>query len=176
MQLIQVQTYPDELISLEEAKIYLQEDRDENDDLIEALIESAISIIRQKTNRQIKRTDLKLITDAEELVELVYPPVISVSRVTLNGETLGAEDYELLNSEYKTYLKLKVDFATTDEVEIEYSAGYGEGQLPSMLKTVILMLVRSHYDQRGGAIIGATISEIPYTIDYILDEFRIRYV
>ena len=175
MQLIKLQTYLDSLIGIHEVKNYLQEDRDENDLLIQTLILGAADVIRQKTNRQILRTDFRLIdTLKDDRIELVYPPIIEVTKVTINGEELSESDYEVLHSEHQTYLQID-DYGDEQEVEVEYSAGFTQSTLPAMLKIALLMLVRTHYDLRG-SVTEQRITEIPHSINYILDGFRLGYL
>lgn len=145
------------LLSLDSVKLYLRVDTDDEDDLIEALIQSAIDTAEKFMNRDILTTvwvnkrdnlyqDLTLrrggfqsVSGIEYMVDGVY---------TL----LDEDEYQIANGMYGKVYSINVpEYDEHPEaIKITFSTGFGaSGDVPSAIITAIKAHVAFLYENRG---------------------------
>ena len=60
-------------------------------------------------------------------------------------------------------------------IKITYTVGYVEAeQIPAMLRQAAKIIVGQWYENRQEAIVGRSVSSIPMTATYILNEYKVR--
>lgn len=120
-------------VPLQAAKNYMRVDYDDDDVLITSMIWAAVDFIEQYTGRLLARSTCKAFyyQSGGDKVVLYYADNIVLdpgSEYTVKGGAICTEDRE---------------------VEIEYTAGYENCDLPSWAKQAILANVAYRYTNRG---------------------------
>ncbi len=144
----------DEPLSLDEAKLYLRIDSQEEDLLINDLIVSARLTAEQWLKRSLINQSWKLAYDAclPECVGLPMGPVNSVTSVTVvnrdnTTQAVDASTY-YLNAAHDTivFQSAVIGF----RIEIIYATGYGTASaVPRPIKQGMLSHIAAMYDNRG---------------------------
>ena len=139
-----------EPITLEEAKIFLRIDTDEENTLLESLISAARLYAEKYTTRSfITQTwEMRTRTVAERLF-LPYPPVQMVESVVVDGVTVTQDKYILL-PEDTLYCMTPLYSVTPSGIVITYTAGYGDTpqSVPRDIRQAILITVAGLYENR----------------------------
>ena len=173
-----------EPISLEEAKLFLRVDHDEEDDLIEALIGAARGHCEDYQRRTIAETTYQLTLDEfpkEKFIKLPNPPLKSVLSVTYTDEegtvnTFSTDNYIVDSDSEPGRIALKEgkEWATdtlqpVGGVKIQFTAGYGTGLIPKQTLQAMKMLVGLYYENREAYAIGNVAGvAIPFGVDALL--------
>jgi len=141
-----------EPVTLEEAKLHLRIDRNEEDSLISALITAA----RQKTEEYTRRAFITqmwelALDSASGRVYLPRSPIQTINEVTLDGEIVSTENYVLIGQN-AFYSKIPLRAVNPDGLVICYISGYGDNatDVPQAIRQAILMLVAHLYEAREG--------------------------
>ena len=142
-----LQPPPLEPITLAEAKAFLRVDHDAEDELIETLIISARERLEAHLNLALIARPMQLATSASGEIALPRWPVTSVEIVIADGAP---------TSDFVTDLRKRPSTVTVcadDQVEIEFTAGYGSTttDVPAPLRQALLLLVAKSYEYRGDA-------------------------
>jgi uncharacterized phiE125 gp8 family phage protein len=155
----------EEPITLEETKLFLRVDGDDDDTLIQALIKAAISQGEKYTGRFfVQRTITGQFADVASsrcerypFVELRRAPLVSITsfKVFTDGAfaDIPSDDYQL--KDQSSYARiLIVDGLTADDVpyplQVIFVAGYGEAKVvPDDIKTALKEHVAFMYENRG---------------------------
>jgi uncharacterized phiE125 gp8 family phage protein len=176
-----------EPITLAEAKAHLRVVGNDDDSLISRLITAVREAAELYTNRQIITASLVLYIDQFPSGEAIYLPKNPVQSVTAFNYTdannvsqvLSTSVYRtLLNREpaeirLKSYQQWPATYGTTEQVWIQYVAGYGTAaSVPQMLKQGMLLLLGDLYEHRESTTAG-TLSEIPRSAERIFDQYRV---
>lgn len=171
-------------------KNYLRVTHSTDDTLIAELIKAAILHIEHATGLSIFARTYKTVMayfPSERYIRLNKFPVTAVSSIVYNDQAGDQQTFS--SSNYQTDLNLRpglirltktANWPTTDEtignVIITFTTGYAsESAIPLSLRQAILLLVSFYYDNRMPVITsGAKPQPLPFSVDALLDEFRIR--
>lgn len=167
-----------EPISLEEVKLWLKVEIDDDDDLIESLISASRSHCEIELNRSLMIQNLQATFDGfGDEIDLPFPPVIEVTEVEYidtNGDlqTLDNEAYWVsLGTPSRIVSKDKFPETQNrpDSVLCTYSAG---GNVSETVKTAMKMLISHWYTNRSAVETGTIATEIPLAVKTILQNER----
>lgn len=179
-----------DLVSVNEAKAFLQVEFDTEDDYIEKCIKNAHKYIEQETHLWLGEQTWNLFFDAfsdprrtnrdRGIIELVCSPLISIVSIKyLDSEnverTLAPEKYRLLRGEIVSELvaaygetwpdTLPVRQAVTVQVKggfkVNADTALGETELDSDLIGAMLVLVGQFYEHRQAVYTGLQLREFP---------------
>lgn len=170
-------------VNLTEAKTHLRVDGTDEDALIEVYIMVATQAAADRLQRTLVPTRYRLTVDVfPAALVLIMPPVATVESVkyldaTGTQQTLDPQDYLLDSVSEPGYLVPAVGRAwpaTQDRInaiEVEYTAGYAAGLVPTPVKQWILLALGDLYEQRARS---ADKPEVPRNFaDGLLDAYRI---
>lgn len=146
---------PLDLISLIEAKDYLQVDFPDKDTLITSLIKSSIEQIEGATDRRLYERDEVITTNKEVYTTVVYPINSVVSIMEGTTELVLDTDYA---EDDNTYARI-FEFNSEDVRTITLTVGYEAGECPESLKLACLNLIEYNYNNRGAADIPANVAQ-----------------
>lgn len=179
-----------EPVTATEAKAYANITHSSDDSLIESLIKAARKKCEQMCNRSFIDTSWTMYLDS-------FPPVIHLTPLPLDSitsvaylDSTGASqtltavtDYRISNASDGFPPRLTPAYGTswpstydvTDAVTIVYKVGYGAAasSVPDGIKTAIKMLVAHWYEYRTPGMAGAAVNSVPWTVEAILDPFRV---
>jgi uncharacterized phiE125 gp8 family phage protein len=178
----------EEPISLDEAKLHLREDEDQQNELIESLIQSAREHAEQITGRVFCTQQWILTLDRfplESFIKLPFPPLISVEEVNYvdeNGVTqiLSTDDYvvDLSSQPFgKIDLAYSVYWPVTrcqpNAVSIEFTCGFGDkSKVPASIKAAMKLHLAHLYENREASS-NAIVTELPMAYDNLLWPWRV---
>lgn len=171
-----VSTVDQEPLSLEEMKLYLEVDYDDQDDMISRAITAARIKIENRCSISIaqKQFVLKIAAFDDELA-LPYPPLVSVENVkylSTDGteKTVSSDDYAVIQDEYFPYIfptsAWPTDLAKRpDAVRVAYTAGYGYDDsppedVPQDLLQAIRLTVGAMFENREQELLVPTRQEL----------------
>jgi len=60
-----------------------------------------------------------------------------------------------------------------NRVKINFTVGHGVDDVPEAMVQAIRILVASLYENRQAAVVGKTVSAVPYTVDSLLNKYRL---
>ena len=171
-----------EPIDIDQAKLFLKIEADDEDDLIEALIAAARMNVERYLNRSLMpQTRTLTITEATNVCsfQLVNPliDVVSVKTVDEAGieTTLSESSYTVNVPLGKVYLRVGTTPLTVvggEKIVIEYTSGYGTGSpistddVPQAIRQGILHVIAHGYEHRE------TNEPIPPAAFVFLNPFR----
>lgn len=177
-------------VTLDEAKAHLRVDSTDEDGLIEALLDAAVShldgwtgVLGRCLEEQTWRQDFDCI---QRCLRLPLGPVIDVVSVTWRnsgGEiaTISSDDYALKNDGLGGYVRfedaysLPGDLYEVGAVTVTYRAGYspseGASTVPAAIKAAILLMVAHWFNNREAAS-DLNLSAVPLGVDALLRPYR----
>lgn len=169
-----------EPVTLSEAKLHLRVDTSADDALITALIAAAREMIEERTGLALltqTRDALALAFPAERYIELLYPPVQSVTGVYYtetdgsSEQTLSAAAYTL--SVWNARITLKSGYAWPSgemRVRVRYVCGYtAAASVPQRLRQAVLLLIGHWYENREATQNGTVLREIPLAVEALIN-------
>lgn len=162
-----------EPITLEETKLHLRIDGNEEDSLISVLITAARQKSEEYTRRAFIIQTWELALDsASGKVYLPKPPIQTINEVTLDGKIVSTENYVLIGQN-AFYSKIPLRAVNPDGLVIRYISGYGSNatDIPQAIRQAILMLITHLYEHRGDENV-----EIPTTIKALLQPYRVMLI
>lgn len=176
----------DPIITKTEAKTHLRVDHSAEDDLIEALVASAVAYLDGFTG--ILGRALATQTwqqDFEEWDDLCLP-LLPVQSLTVTYYDVDNVQRTLATSVYQTVteasgVELELKFGQTwpitydreDAISVTFVAGYGAAAaVPAPIKAGILLLVGHWYFNREAVVIGQTPSEVPMAVSALIAPYR----
>ncbi|OLO40313.1 hypothetical protein BTR23_07440 [Alkalihalophilus pseudofirmus] len=179
IKLIEPPTIENELVTLDEVKLFLRIDHSEEDILIETLIKVAREHCESITRRALAISTYELILDNVDsnTVLIPLPPLNSVeSIITVDKEDnetiISSEDY-YVNTEIElgsvTFKKIPSNFKV---IKIKFKAGYNEFNTPQPIIHSIKLLVSHMYDNRE-IISDKAVNEIPFTVNALLSPYKV---
>lgn len=163
--LIQLTDIP---VSVEEAKLHLRVEHNDEDELIRSLIETASIGATNKTNRSFALTvwenRLKRISGGQ--ITLHFSPVVKVNSVKYKdadgvSQTMPGDRYRLVSDGDSAHIE-PVDFwpeGATD-FRVQYLAGYVNG-VPQPVVQWIMLHVGNWYKNRE-AVVSTQANELPF--------------
>ena len=157
-----------EPITVEEAKIFLRIDTDEENSLISSLISAARMYAEKYTCRSFLTQRWELSTRAvAEKIYLPYPPVEGVESISVDGKFIDDYRYTLL-AEDTLYFVSPIRSLTPGGIVIRYATGYGNvpEDVPRDIKQAILITVAGLYENRESGGVSAEARELlkPYRV------------
>ena len=169
------------LVTVEDAKAYLELKDSQDDSILETLIDSVSALFNNETNRTLKETTFTdLYLDGSGIITLDLPdwPVVSITEIEEDEVALTEDtDYYLYADE--GYLA-KIGAVWTDNIhgiKITYKAGYSATTLPSDIKLATLKQVgleHSRFKSKNWGESGRTFPDGSITIvtDNLLPSVR----
>ena len=140
-----------EVVTLVEAKNYLRVDYNEDDDLIEALINTAQTRLEQYAGVAMTPRTLKVVAYVDSFIELPYVPTNIISKVEYWDNATWVEmqigDYEILG---ETTKKIYMTSIYQNEFRFTYTCGYTT--TPQTMKTALLKMVSDLYEYRESSV------------------------
>jgi len=168
-------------ITLEQAKAYYRVIGDEENEVIERTITTAISKAEQKTNRQLMGASSYegYMDTFPNAVVLPKPPFISLSKieyVDIEGETQLWEDYEIddfVEPAVLHFLSKPIDAnGKLNSIKITFDCGYID--LPEPIVSWCLIYGLTLFENRENLVIGTIVSEKAKDYyNHLLDSYRI---
>jgi uncharacterized phiE125 gp8 family phage protein len=179
-----------EPVSAVEAKLNLRLDGSDHDTLVGELIGGARQYIEQVSNRALIEQTWDLYLDefpGESVIELPYPPLISVTGIyyTPDGsseQTYAASNYltDVISEPGRIVLKSTASWPgntliDANGVRIRFVCGYGKtaADVPKPLRQAIQFLVSQWYDAPNSYEVGP-VMETPFTVKALIAPYRIH--
>ncbi len=174
-------------VSLSDIKDHLRVDISTDDDLITSYINAAISIVQNKSNRQlITATYTTTLDDFTNKIRLFPSPlqsVTSINYVDTNGQsqTLSTSVYSVITNAsvgyiVKAYGQSWPSTRVQDEAAtIVWKAGYGDNasDVPDCAVQAIKLLCGCFYEQREAGFIS---KPIDFAVDALIDPIKVAEV
>lgn len=141
-----------EPVTLEEVKLHLRIDGNEEDSYLLGLITAARQRCEEYTRRAFISQKWEFALDgAVDMIYLPRPPVEMIESVTLDGEEVDPANYTLLAANV-FYPKVPLKVVNPGGLVIRYTSGYGDNaeHVPKQIRQAILMLIGHLYEAREG--------------------------
>ena len=185
----------DPVVTLTEAKAHLRVDHDDDDTLITALIaaatarlDGAAGMLGRCLAPQTWLLGLAAFPEGGAPICLPLPPTIEVVSVAWLDQfgvshTLDTSAYRVIDGGaegHEIRAPLATPFAyqtapdTPDAVRVTFRAGYAS--VPAALKQALLLTLADWYDNRGSAVIGASVAPLPTAADHLIAQYRTRWM
>ncbi len=173
----------DPVLTLADAKAQLRVDSDitEDDTLIEALVAQATDYAEKRTRQPLLTQTWTAFTDRFcDLMEL-KPNLQSIDSVkyidadgvlqTLDTSVYNTDTQSLVGAIYRAYgQSWPTVRCERHAVQIEFTCGYESAdKIPDTLISAVKLLITDWYEYRGSAVIGSISSEVPISVDRLLD-------
>ena len=159
----------------------------------DAYLDSLVTAARQEaervTGRQILTATWDLFLDrfpsAVNPIWIPLPPLASITSIVYTddagvSQTWAASKYVVSVSSEPGRVSLAygeyypVTRAVADAVRVRFAAGYGAAAaVPKLLKQAMLLRVADLFAHRASIITGTISSELPKTVQWIYDQFRV---
>jgi len=184
-----------EPITLEEAKLHLRVDIDDDDNLISNLITSARQYVEAFTRRAIASATYELALDDfpsgdDEEITLPKPPLESVTSVKYTDSddvetTWDSSKYVVIESIpaiiTPAYSESWPSFTPCprEAVKVRYVAGYKAGSedhlvIPEVINQAMLLIITDYYENRGELLQRGHIPKtIPVAVDNLLYPYKV---
>lgn len=181
-----------EFITRAEAKAHLRVDA--TDDASNALIDSLIDVViahldgyagvlgRALINQSWKVLGEQWPTDR---IRLPLAPVSAITSVkyydTSNvQQTLASSNYGLFEDELSPYVGWLIDavlpsvYSREDATEVIFVTGYGAAaeNVPAPIKQAALLLLEHWYENRGPAVVGTIVTQLPLAVQALINPYR----
>lgn len=172
-----------EVLTLAEAKEQLRVDSDitEDDSLITALVAQATDYAEKRTRQPLLTQTWTAFADRFcDVMELKpnLQNVVAVKYIDVDG-VLQTLDTSIYNTDKQSvvgaiYLAYGQTWPTVrcerHAVQIEFTCGYDAAdKIPDTIISAIKLLITDWYEFRGSAVIGSISSEVPISVDRLLD-------
>jgi len=181
-----------EVLSLAEAKAHLRITDSDNDTYIASLITAARQYAEGYTKRAIGTQTCALTLDSFPAeIDLPRCPVQSITSIYYINSDGDSTEFTSFQSDLSGTASAKIkpsyDNSWPDTragygaVTVTYQAGYGAtgdspDTVPAQLKQAMLLLIGSLYENRENEIVGAAISEVPFSVKCLLDLYRLPQI
>ena len=179
-----------EPVTLQEAKLNLRVDFNEDDSLITNIIAEARAYVEQVTRRQLITATWTLYHSFRWPPEIILPrpPLVSVASIKYTDGSGVTQPLE--ESEYKvttanepavvrpTYQHYWPEILPElDSICVEYQAGYGAAasSVPRPLYRAIHLMIAHLYDRREPTISGTIINTVPMAFKSLVSPFIVRW-
>ncbi|WP_350342350.1 head-tail connector protein [Proteinivorax tanatarense] len=173
-----------EVIPLEQVKLHLRIDNDEEDRYIESLINAAVDYCETFTKRAINQKQIKIIANSFPKGELKLPiqPIQAIKKISYTDKT--GQLKELDPKSYRKVLDVeppvlvswdywpKDVLVSSGSVQIEATVGYIK--VPDSIKQATLLLCGHFYENREimrqGYVNG---NEVPFSVTALLYPYKV---
>jgi uncharacterized phiE125 gp8 family phage protein len=170
-------------ITVADAKRHLRIDGSDDDATLASLIPPAVEWLQAETRQQLAPATYRLTLDrfpAGRDIVLPRPPLQSVTEVRFvqDGDELPLESYAYTVSPSgskpgRISLNPGYSWPATDDVHgsvrIDFVAGYSAGEVPTLLKQGVLLLV-GHWHEHREAAIDRRIDTVPLALESIVTQ------
>jgi uncharacterized phiE125 gp8 family phage protein len=188
MPLIPLSETETELLSLDEIKIHLRMDSDEQDSLLAHLLTTARMFVEQYTGLSLVKQTWKYVLDRfpteKVFLTLPHPPLQSVtsfSYIDTKGETQYLiEGTDFVVDHFSQPARIAPLFLWPETgrpfnaVTLEYISGWDE--VPAPMKHAMLLLI-GHWFEHRESVTNGMFQELPMSIDSLLIPYRVwRFV
>tara|TARA_R100001198_G_scaffold37534_1_gene20450 strand:+ start:2253 stop:2882 length:630 start_codon:yes stop_codon:yes gene_type:complete len=114
-----------------------------------------------------------------DITSIHYLPVGATGTSYVNWTQNGNWFFDKFSSPQRIMAEADIDYPDIEEriqaIKITYTVGYDEAeQIPAMLRQAAKIIVGQWYENRQEAIVGRSVSSIPMTATYILNEYKVR--
>lgn len=162
----------DVVVTLAEAKNYLRVDFNDDDVLIQGIIDSAVRRLEQYGSFAMTTRELVAIAYVDNIIELPYTPIGTVSKVEyFNGqswiELSENGDYIIYGTNYK---KIRIITYPRSDYRFTYTCGFEE--LPHIIKQATLKLIADLYDYRQSESPSTHVSENMMTAYEMIEPYK----
>lgn len=175
-------------VTIDEVKRNCRIDHSDEDDLLEMLIDVAVSHLdgygRALGRALISQTWRHSVDEFCDVIRLPLGPMIAITSVQYYDgddvlQTLASTVYGAFSDEIGPYIELlesqywPATATRSDAVRITYTAGYGAtaDKVPAAIRWAILMMIVGLYENRGSVVIGQTVEELPAGVKNLLSPF-----
>lgn len=169
-----------ETITLDEAKLHLRVDNEEEDLLIAGLIQTAEEHVEAFTKRAIMPQSWELtLSEFPNEIRLPRPPLQVVESISYRGSdgvvrVINPDAYEVESD--RIYLVPGASWPSTPlypglPIRVRFTAGYE--QVPAAIKHAILLLVGHWYNNREAVREGREVNELPFAVSALLWPLRV---
>jgi len=172
MSVVQIATI--EPVSLEDAKLWLNIDYDDQDSVIESIIKAARLKIEKRCGISIALKQYLVKTASFDEIALQNPPIVSVDAVKYLDEsgaeqTIPPSDYILMEDPFAPYIFPVVDWPVTatrpDAVRVTYTSGIDiedspPDEVPEDLLQAMRLIVGEMYENRQDEMMLPTRQEL----------------
>jgi uncharacterized phiE125 gp8 family phage protein len=169
-----------EPVSLDEVKLYLRLDTDQENVLVEQLIKVARRLIEDYTSRALITQVHRVVTTFDECREIILPvapfqELAALPEVMEGSSIEKISNYKLDTSRQQARVKLNNYFRDETLVRVDYRCGYGDSPdtVPDPLRQAILLLIADLYENRPGEN-PSTI--LPGLVRALIQPYRILHV
>lgn len=185
------------VVSLEQMKLHLRVDTDDDDDLILAIEQAAVEHI-DGPDGSLQRAivdqtwDLKL-CGFSWYIEVPLPPLISIESVKYYDadgvlQTADDETYEAVNIGSKSPGRIILKsgsswpavYTQSEPVIVRFRAGYmdtgqspAEPNVPKPIIAAIKLMAGTLYAHRETVVIGQTAVEVPFAAEWLLQSYKV---
>lgn len=170
-----------EPLTLSEAKAHLRKLTDDEDTLITSYIVAAREWVENYTGHiLVSRTITETFSAFGDYLSLRYRPVTALGDIDYfdaDGDATVYEGGVLRTHAYpaKVYPPTGTTFPTigTDTgITVEYTAGYDSGDVPTVFKQAMRLLIGHWYERRAG-VSADTLEEVPLAVKSLCGPFRV---
>jgi uncharacterized phiE125 gp8 family phage protein len=175
-----------EPLSLNDAKIFLRVDHDDDDDVISALISAARAHVEAQTRRALITQTWRLARDGWPItgqIKVRPAPVQSIATLRTydhDGDELS-HDPSIFAIDVEAGIiaappwSLPVPGRSLAGIEIDFVAGFGNAAsaVPAPLLQAIRHLVAHWYDNRGLVALGSSLAIMPASVGAMISSYRV---
>ena len=180
---------PDDVLTVADAKLHMRVDFEDDDDLIESYIATAIQNIDGRDGwlgRALvaQSWELRLSEFSGSVIPIPLPPLIAITHIkyydTSNVlQTLSTDVYEVTGvggfGKARVHLKDGQQWPQTakraEPITITFSAGYDP--VPAPILTAIKRQVAAMYENREAVVVNASVSKLPGGVEAMLTPYRV---
>lgn len=170
---------PTDLLTRAEAKAWLKVEHDTEDDLIDALIGSALATVENITGRLLGSTTATLYADAWESQAFSFGPVTAIAAVQYFDQ--GNQVQTLPTSQWWADLNShpqRITFSAPPAIYsdrhqgVKVAATVGHATLPPPLRTAALLLVGHYYENRQEVVTSGNPRQVPFAVGALCNPWR----
>ncbi|QDP57508.1 MAG: putative head completion protein [Prokaryotic dsDNA virus sp.] len=163
-----------EPVNLSDVKNYIKVDFSDDDVLIETMLTTARVWCENYISRDIvvKQREYFL-PKTNGVFDLPFGPIATIDEVKINGSVTTAYDTLGFNNE-----TIELNAGESEKVIVKYTtAGYTDANLnTNMIKSAIMQLVSTYYDNRSEFEVGVGINNIPTGVTTILSSLKSQFI
>ena len=175
-------------VTLDEVKLHLRVDGDDDDDLIESVyIPAAVAMCQQQIGGSVMLQTWKLTLDEfGDSIRLLNAPIQAVDSIAYVDEfgvaqTLGSGAYVLTGDALTPVDAWPAVKAGPGAVQVTYKAGFSAGDVsaqqsavPAAIKSWLMLTVGTMYGHRESILAGVSVASIQgQFVDRLLDPYRV---
>ena len=171
------------VITTADLKAHLRVDHSDEDTLIEALRDAAIETVNNYCNTNLGDVTAVMYLDKfYSHWEIPVGPVISISSITYNTAanttaTLDAGNYYVDTVRKPARISIinapQVYDYVHNGVQVNFSYGFLEAEVPKPLMHAIRLMVGHWYEQRQQVVVGTIVANLPLGIYSLLNPYRV---